>query len=163
MKHLSEGVVNFFSNQGYIVVATIDGRGRPHCACKGIISIDPKGKIFIFDLYKSNTYLNLSRNDAISITAVDEHKFLGYCLKGRGIIVPAQSIDQKLIKEWDEKIISRLTKRVIKNIHEEKGHPRHPEVFLPKPKYLIAVEVQEIVDLTPQHLKLTHTAVNQGR
>jgi len=41
----------------------------------------------------------------------------------------------------------------LRNIREEKGHPRHPEVFLPKPVYMIAIEVQEIVDLTPHHLR----------
>ena len=62
-------------------------------------------------------------------------------------------INSKLVRAWEDRITSRLTKRLLRNIHEEKGHPRHPEALLPKPEYLIVMEVEEIVDLTPHHLK----------
>lgn len=31
--------------------------------------------------------------------------------------------------------------------------PQHPEALLPKPEYMIVMEVEEIIDLTPKHLK----------
>ena len=35
----------------------------------------------------------------------------------------------------------------------EKGHPEHPEALLPKPEYLIAMQVEDIIDLRPHHLR----------
>jgi predicted pyridoxine 5'-phosphate oxidase superfamily flavin-nucleotide-binding protein len=153
MKKLSDEIMHFFQNQGYVVVSTIDKGGSVHNACKGIVKINRNGSVYLLDLYKARTYENLRQNPYISITAVDEHKFMGYCLKGKALILPEEKVHSRIIKAWEDRIISRLTHRLLKNIHEEKGHPRHPEVLLPKPEYMIAMEVEEIVDLTPHHLK----------
>ncbi len=153
MKILTEEIIQFFKNQNFTIISTLDNKGRLHNACKGIIEINKNGKIYLLDLYKGKTYENLKRNSSISITAVDEHRFKGYCLKGKARIISADRLNSQVIAAWEARIASRLTQRLLKNIHEEKGHPRHPEVLLPKPEYMIAVEVEEMVDLTPQHLK----------
>jgi len=153
MKKLNDEIVGFFQNQGYVIVSTIDEKGFAHSACKGIIKINHNGKIYLLDLYRGETFENLNRNPRISITAVDEHKFIGYCLKGRAQVVTEAKLHSDIIKAWEDKITGRLTRRLLKNIREEKGHARHPEILLPQPQYLIAMEVEEIVDLTPHHLK----------
>jgi general stress protein 26 len=150
---LPEAVVQFFQAQGCVVVASIDEKGFPHSACKGIVEINKDGRVYLFDLYRRRTHKNIKRNPRMSITAFDEHKFHGYCLKGRAKAIIEEEIDAKLIRAWEDRITSRLTQRLLRNIHEEKGHPRHPEAILPKPEYLIEVEVEEIVDLTPRHLQ----------
>lgn len=153
MKRLGDEVVHFFQSQGCVVVSTIDKQGYPHNGCKGIVKINRGGKIYLLDLYRAQTYFNLRHNPHISLTAIDEHKFVGYCLKGKAEIIPEEKIPAQIIKAWEDKITSRLTRRLLKNIREEKGHPRHPEVFLPKPKYMLAMKVEECIDLTPHHLK----------
>ncbi len=153
MVALSGSIINFFQDQGCVLVNSIDENGTPHSACKGIVEITKNGRVFLFDLYRQKTHNNLLLNPKISITAFNEHKFIGYCLKGRASAVTAGEINADLIKAWEERITSRLTQRLLKNIHEEKGHPYHPEALLPKPQYLIAMDVEEIVDLTPQHIK----------
>lgn len=153
MKRLSAGIVNFFQNQGYVVVSTIDRDGGLHNACKGIVDIKSNGRIYLFDLYKGKTFENLESNPHISITAVDEHKFAGYCLKGKARIITGEKISPQIMKAWEDRIASRLTRRVIRNIHEGKGHPRHPEALLPRPEYLIVMDTEGAIDLTPGHLK----------
>ena len=153
MKRLSNEIIHFFQNQGCVVVSTIDENGFPHSSCKGIIKIGSNGGIYLLDLYKAKTFQNLQKNPYVSITAMDEHKFIGYCLKGRAHIITEDKITPALMKSWEDRITSRLTRRLIKNIREEKGHPRHPEILLPKPEYMIAIKVEEIVDLTPHHLR----------
>jgi len=153
MKKLSDAVIDFFQSQGSIFVSTIDKNGSLHNACKGIVDIKSNGRIYLLDLYKGRTFQNLKNNPHISIAAADEHKFAGYCLKGKAKIITGEEISPRIIKAWEERITSRLTRRVIRNIHEEKGHPRHPEVLLPKPEYLIVMDAEEVIDLTPGHLK----------
>lgn len=153
MKKLSDSIVHFFQNQEVVVVSTIDSEGFPHNACKGIIKITRDGKVYLLDAYLHRTFENLARDPRISVAAFDEHKFTGFCLKGKGYILSKDKLDGAIIKAWEEKITSRLTKRLLKNLREEKGHPTHPEVFLPRPEYMIVVEVEEVVDLTPQHMK----------
>ena len=153
MKRINKGIINFLHKQPYTVVSTLDEKGYPHNSCKGIVGADESGKIYLLDLYKEKTYENLKKNPKISITAVDEHKFMGFCLKGRGVIVQRNKIRPDVVRSWEDKLKKRISKRLLKNIKGEKGHPRHPEALLPKPEYLIEAEIREIIDLTPHHIK----------
>lgn len=153
MKKLDTNVIDFFQNQGCVIVSTIDKNGSVHNACKGIVMINSNGEIYLLDLYRGKTHENLKNNPRISLTAIDEHKFTGYCLKGRGRILPEAKLQSQIIKAWEERITGRLTRRLLKNIRGEKGHGRHPEVLLPRPEYMIVMKVEEVVDLTPQQLK----------
>jgi predicted pyridoxine 5'-phosphate oxidase superfamily flavin-nucleotide-binding protein len=147
MVKLPAEVAQFFQNQGFVIVSTLDNDGTPHNSCKGIVRVSPQGKIYLLDLYQAKTYHNLVNNPRISITAVDEYKFAGYCLKGEAKIVQNKKIGPRITAEWEEKVTSRITQRMIRNIREEKGQSRHPEVSFPKPKYMIVMEVKEIVNL----------------
>ena len=153
MKRLSDVIVSFFENQGFVIVSTIDTNKSIHNSCKGIVKIEHKGTVYLLDLYRARTFFNLKRNPHISITAVDEHGFKGYCLKGQARLLKQKEIDSRLIKAWEDKITNRITARLLKNLRQEKGHPRHPEALLPKPEYIIAMRVDEIIDLTPHNLK----------
>jgi uncharacterized pyridoxamine 5'-phosphate oxidase family protein len=152
MKKLTEDIIKFFQNQGYVIVSTVDRNGFPHNSCKGIAIIKKNGYVYLVDVYKAKTYHNLRRNPKISVTAVDEHKFKGYCLKGKAKIILTKDLGGQILREWETRIADRITKRVIKNIHEEKGHPKHPEALLPEPEYLIVMQVKSIVDLAPRNL-----------
>jgi len=150
---LSREIISFLKEQGFLIVSTIDEKGRPHNSCKGLVRISDDGKIFLLDVYRAKTFENLNRDSNISITVVDEHKFRGYCLKGKGSILDADELDANTLKAWEDKITSRITQRLLKNVRGEKGHSRHPEIQLPQPKYMICVEVEEAIDLTPHQLK----------
>jgi len=150
---LTEEIIRFLKKQSFVVIATIDGKGMPHTSCKGIVKIEKNGKIYILDLYKRKTYDNLINNPGISITAVDEHKFKGWCLKGKARIVPGGELSEDIIRAWEKRIAIRITRRLIKNMAgTDKGHARHPESQFPRPEYMIVVDVDEIVDLIPYHV-----------
>jgi predicted pyridoxine 5'-phosphate oxidase superfamily flavin-nucleotide-binding protein len=153
MKEIPEEVVHFFQNQGFVIVSTISKDGSLHNACKGIVEMSRDGLVYLLDLYRGKTHQNLKHNSRISVTAVDEHRFRGYCLKGNAIMMQSKELKPQLIKDWEDRITSRITQRLLRNIRQEKGHLRHPEALLPSPKYLIAMKVEEVIDLTPHHLK----------
>lgn len=150
---LSEEIIKFLHAQPYTIITTIGKNGCPHNSCKGIVNIDKNGTIYLLDLYKGKTLENLRENPRISITAVNEHRFTGYCLKGRARIGKRKDLRSHIVKSWEDRIKKRITTRLIKNLRGEKGHPRHPEALLPKPEYLIVAEVNEVIDLTPHHIK----------
>lgn len=150
---LAGDIIKFFQEQGCVVVATIDKNGLPHASCKSIVKIEDSGLVYLLDAYHGTTYKNLIKNPLASITVFDEHKFIGYCLKGRARLIHKDELDAAIVKAWEDRITSRLTERLLNNIHEEKGHKGHPEASLPKPQYMIVLAVSEVVDLTPIHLK----------
>ncbi len=154
MVRLSDDIISFFQKQHFVVVSTICRRsGRPHNSCKGIVKVNKAGRIYLLDVYKWQTYGNLKQDPKISITAVDEHRFKGWCLGGKAKIVPGSRLRPDIIKAWEAKVAGRISHRLLKNMKEERGHQRHPESQLPRPEYMIVVEVEEIIDLTPHHMR----------
>jgi len=153
MKEISTVVVDFLRTQGFVLVSSIDKNGFPHSSAKAIVKIDPAGEIYLVDVYHGVTSENIDRNPRISISAVDEHKFVGYCLKGKASKLPDNFINQEMIKTWEDNITSRLAKRLLRNLVQDQGLKHHPEASLPHPKHLIVLKVEEIVDLSPRHLK----------
>ena len=162
MKKVSIDIMRFFQEQSYVVVSTIDRDGSLHNSCKGLVKINSRGLVYLLDLYKGKTYENLKNNTHISITAVDEHKFVGYCLKGKAKEIRLEKVRSEIINEWEKKIASRITHRLLKNIQGERGHSDHPEASLPNPEYLIVMSVKKVVDLTPQHIKQKSTFKKGG-
>lgn len=150
---IKEDIVHFFQNQRFVIVSTIDPKGFPHNSCKGIVKIDDKGWVYLLDLYMKNTFQNLRQNPVISVTGIDEHKFIGYCLKGKARIIPVHNLKPEIFALWEEKINSRISHRIIRNLLGEKGHPLHPEALFPNPEYMILVKVSEVVDITSYRRK----------
>jgi len=153
MKKLTPEIIHLFHKQGFVIVSTLDEDGRIHCSAKGVVGIEEKGEIYLIDLYRGKTFNNLKKNPTISITAINEEEFIGYTIKGKAKIVDRKKIKGHIIASWEERVIQRVSKRVISDIKKEKKSPHHPEALFPHPQYLIAVEAEDIVDLTPTELK----------
>jgi len=58
-----------------------------------------------------------------------------------------------MINLWRDRVIKRVSHRVIKSVQGERRSSHHPEAQLPQPQYMIVMDVEEIVDLTPAHMK----------
>jgi len=150
MPLLTDKITSFLHRQSFLVVTTLDGKGFPHNSCKGMVEIEGD-KVYLLDLYRGDTFKNLKRNPHVSVTAVDEHKFVGYSLKGKGKIIKRGDLNPRLMDIWEKKIVKRITHRVHREVTGTKGHHHQPEVSMPKPKYLIEVDIGEVVDLAKYH------------
>jgi len=153
VKKITEDIIHLFHKQGFVIVSTLDLRGSIHCSAKGIVGIEAEGKVYLIDLYRGKTFNNLKRNPIISITAVDEDEFSGFTIKGKAKIVNRKEIEGHIIASWEDKVVQRVSKRVIGHIKKERKSPHHPEAIFPRPQYLIEVDAESIVDLTPKDLK----------
>jgi general stress protein 26 len=153
MKQIPQEIIDFLHTQSFVVISSIDKNGFPHSSCKAIVKIDPAGEIYLVDVYHGVTRDNIKNNQHISVSAVDEHKFIGYCLKGQARKMEDNSISQEIIKTWEDNVTSRLAKRLLKNLVQNQGQGHHPEASLPLPKQLIVMEVKQIVNLAPINLR----------
>ena len=146
-------LLDLVSRQNFVIVSSIDQNGAIHNSCKGIVRAEPQGLVYLSDLYLRRTFENLRRDPRISITFADEHKFYGFCLKGTARIIKKEDAEPAIIAEWERKLNARITQRLVRNLQGEKGIRAHPEARFPAPQYIIAVDVTEIVDLIPEHIK----------
>ena len=146
---LTGHIVDLMKKQGFVIVSTLDEKNNIHCSAKGIVGIEAEGKVYLIDLYRARTYKNLLRNPVMSLTFVNERKFAGYTLQGKASIVEKDDIADHIIKEWEEKVIQRISQRLINNLQKGQEVNAHPEAAFPHPKYLIEVDIENIVDLAP--------------
>jgi predicted pyridoxine 5'-phosphate oxidase superfamily flavin-nucleotide-binding protein len=147
---IPKSVVTFFERPGYVLVSSLDAQGAIHCSAKGIVRIDPDGKIFIADLYLRQTHKNLKKNPRVSLTAIEERTFIGYSLQGTARIIPAAEISLELKEAWETRIIERMSQRVVKGVQAKTKSRGHFEAGLPRqPLNVIEVTVENIVDLSP--------------
>lgn len=153
MRELTDKIMHYIQKQGFVIISTLDGDGGINVSCKGIVGMDKEGRVYLIDLYRGRTFKNLKSNPAVSISAIDAHEFTGYTLKGKAEIVERDKIEGHIIKKWEEKVIQRISERVVKNVQSNTKSFHHPEAKFPQPQYMIVVNVEEIVDLTPSHLK----------
>lgn len=147
---LSREIIHFLESQKSVIVSTLDGEGRIHCAVKGIVGIEKKGRVFLIDLYMKRTFANLKKNRTISITAVDEHGFKGYSVQGTARIIPRKDIRRHIVEEWERRILKRISSRMVRSVKASTTSSSHFEAELPaQPKYVIEMDVTNIVDLSP--------------
>lgn len=152
MIKLPEEVLEFLEKQHFVVVVTGDKDGSFHASCKGIVDIKKSGKLVLLDVYKGKTYANLKRHRKITVTAVDEHKFKGVCLKGTARIANISGFRKNVADIWERKITSRIAHRILSNVRQQKSQKMFPESRLPQPEYVIVMQAREVIDLTPGHL-----------
>ncbi|MBU1086142.1 MAG: pyridoxamine 5'-phosphate oxidase family protein [Candidatus Omnitrophica bacterium] len=145
---LSNSIISLMKKQGFVIVSSLDSKGKIHCSAKGIVGIEPE-KVFLIDLYKARTYNNLLNNPIVTICFVDEHRFTGYALQGKAKIVEKEKIKENIIAEWEDKVLQRISQRVVKNLHQGRAGEHHPEASFPHPKYLIEIDIEKIIDLAP--------------
>jgi general stress protein 26 len=151
MRPLDPGILALLARQSYVIVSSLDEGGSIHNACKGIVRAEPQGLIYLSDVYLHRTFGNLRRDPRISITFVEEHAFHGYCLKGKARIIGRDEAAQDIVTEWEIRLNSRISQRMVRNLQGEGagGARHHPEARFPALKYIIAMEVEEIVNLAP--------------
>lgn len=152
-REISDKISTLLKKQGFVIVSTLDRKGSIHCSAKGVIDVKKEGEVYLIDLYKRLTYSNLQRTPVVSITVIDEEDFIGFTLKGEASIVKRDKMQDKSVQQWEKKVIERISKRVVKNIKKDKSSSKLPEAKFPQPEYLIKMEVFQIIDLAPTHLK----------
>jgi len=147
---LPDHVIHFLEGQGFVIVSTLDPQGRIHCSAKGIVGIEKEGKVLVIDVYRNNTFKNLKNDLRVSITSVDEDKFMGFTLQGTARIVPREDMEDHIVARWEDRVIKRISKRIAMGIKAGARSKNMFEAELPRhPKYLIEINVENIIDLSP--------------
>ncbi|MFC1771005.1 pyridoxamine 5'-phosphate oxidase family protein [Candidatus Margulisiibacteriota bacterium] len=145
-------IEDFLKHRSLANVATSDKTGKPNLSLKGIIDFDcENGILFFFDLYCKQTRKNLQENPQIAVTLVDYENFAGFQFKGKAEIIDSGQELEKYVFNWHLIKHNQFKERL--SWHFSKILKNKPSEFdLPKPKYLVKIKVEEILDLA-QYIK----------
>jgi len=154
---LEKAILDFFANQNFVIVSTIDAKDGIHCSAKGIAGIDSDGRILIADLYLRQTFKNIRNNPRVSLTAINERTFTGFTLQGRAQIISRDAIPPHLAESWEERIVKRMSQRVMQGVRAKTRSGAHFEASLPpQPQYVMAVEIENVINLSPPSARKNH-------
>jgi len=147
---LPANIVRFFSKKGSVIVSSISPDEHIHTSVKGVVGIEEEGKVYVIDLYHNETFKNLSANNRVTLTGIDEKSFVGFALQGTGKVISYADAASHVVLAWENAIVKRITDRMIKNIQDGIKTHKHHEALLPDvPRYVIEVSVDRIVNLSP--------------
>ena len=151
MDKISSSVKNLLNKQHFVIVSSLNENGTIHTAAKGVVEVDPNGKIFILDVYKARTYKNIKNNPHVTLTSIDEKNYRGYSIRGKAGVIKEDNLPKDKLKTWHEKVSKRIAKRIIRHVRgESSGHEGIPEADFPLPQYIIEVSVEAVIDLDPR-------------
>ncbi len=149
MRRIPKMLARFIEKQNYVLVSTVSKQGLPHTVPKGIALVDPKGLIYVINLYNGVTWRNLKSNKNITLCCVDERYFRGYQFQGIAKVHKITETHAELLRLWQKKLTARITHRLLENLQREKK-THHHEAYFPPPKTIIEISVNKIVNLAPQ-------------
>ncbi|MCP4051263.1 MAG: pyridoxamine 5'-phosphate oxidase family protein [bacterium] len=146
---LSKEIEELLDSVAIALVATADPDSQPNISIKGIVDYDvQEGIIYFLDLFSKNTRKNLKINPRVSLSVIDYDMFAGYQFIGTAEMLESGDLYDKYAASWEKEESNRFKdvldwgfKRILSN------HPATPH--LPKPKYLVKVTINKIINLAP--------------
>lgn len=138
-----------------VFVASCGKNGKPNCAPKMLVDVMKPNKIFFIDYKFTKTFSNLSRNQWVSMSFMNDKLFKGYRLTGRCRIIRSGRDFEKAKKEWGRKLISYEAARMVERI---KGgfSSRQAENLLPPDFVLIKFAADEASVIRPDRVLRAH-------
>jgi hypothetical protein len=148
---LNEEMRRLLIKENVAVVGTVNARGVPNLALKGVVRVDLEGYVYFFDLFRGKTHANLKRNPSVAVSVFNIHEFKGYQFKGRAEVIESGPLFDELAARWVAKKRTLITQRIADNVRRGFSHGRS-EVHFPHPRYLVRMEVGKIHNLVPPAL-----------
>lgn len=151
---LSKEIISFIKHESIAIVSTFDNNSLIHNSVKGIAGIEAHGKLYVIDLYKTKTYSNLQKRADVTVSVVNEKLFKGWSLQGKAKIVPFAKIEDDIHKQWEDRMVRRISNRMINHVQAERSISDHFEAKLPpQPQYLIEIDIFSITNLRPPAMR----------
>ncbi len=139
------------SESAFITVATSNNAGEPNAAPK-IIFKCARGSVFLVDVPRGQTWLNLKENPKLAVSVIDEEKLTAYHLKGSVTILDDDVSRDKYFKEIDKTLNRMIVNRIVEGEHRGRGFGNFI-ARVPKDFIVFKVKILEIVEYGLEDIK----------
>lgn len=134
-----------------IHVASASPDSVPNSAPKMLIETTEPNIVYYLDYKQTQTHKNLMQNKKLSISIMDEPKFVGYRLNGSGEMLEDQEEINRITTIWENRLIKYEAERMVERI---KGNysTREAENLLPKEFEIIKFKATEGAFVKPDRI-----------
>jgi nitroimidazol reductase NimA-like FMN-containing flavoprotein (pyridoxamine 5'-phosphate oxidase superfamily) len=144
-----EKIKALLKKRNFLSIATADKQGEPHAAPKFFFKIDDAGSLYLIDYAIAKTVDNLRINPRASMSFMDLDSLEGYRMSGPATLVEEGAEYEKILQEFDKKLIRLSADRLIEGMKSGKPN-EHFELEIPSKVIIIKVKLEEIVRISRQ-------------
>ncbi|MBI2094630.1 MAG: pyridoxamine 5'-phosphate oxidase family protein [Candidatus Omnitrophica bacterium] len=127
----------------FISLATANLDGEPHATPKFIFKIKRRF-IYLIDYAIAKSAENLRQNPRAALSFMDLTNLEGYRISGSAQLIEGGKAFERIVKEFDRKLIKLSADRFIEGLKTGKKH-EHYELEIPRRFVVIKVTAEEMV------------------
>ncbi len=143
-----EKVSSLLKHRHFLSIATADKNCEPHSVPKILFKIE-NGVFYLADHAIAKTVENLRVNPRACMSFMDLENLEGYRLSGAAELVESGPAFEKMMKEFDKKLIQISADRVIEGMKTGK-RSQHFELEITSKVIFIKIKIEEIVRIGSQ-------------
>ncbi len=145
MPKITEKIAELLEKREFVSVATAAPDGQPNTAPKFFFRA--KGNfIYLIDYVLGQTITNLKENPRVSISFMDLDNLEGYRLNGKAELIEKGKVFDKVLAEWNKKLIRMTTDRVVEAVRTGKKRA-HYELEMSEKFMVIKVNVETVIKI----------------
>ena len=141
-------IKDLLKKRNFLSIATADKQCEPHAAPKFFFKLED-GSIYLIDYAIAKTVDNLRINPRASMSFMDLDSLEGYRMSGPAVLVDEGPEYDKILQEFDKKLIRLSADRLIEGMKSGKSN-EHFELEIPSKVIVIKVKLEEIVRISRQ-------------
>lgn len=130
----------------FISLATASLSAEPHASPKFIFKIKRRF-IYLIDYAIARSADNLRRNPRASLSFMDLSNLEGYRISGRVQLIEKGKVFERIVREFEKKLIKLSTDRLIEAVKTGKKHDYY-ELEIPEKFVVIKITAEEMVKVS---------------
>ena len=145
MPKITGKIAELLEKREFVSVATATPDGEPNTAPKFFFRA--KGNfMYLLDYVLGKTVTNLKENPRVSVSFMDMDSLEAYRLNGTAELIGEGRIFEKILKEWDKKLIRMATNRVIEGVRTGKSHG-HYELEMGEKFIALKIKISSVIKI----------------
>ena len=145
MPTITDEIAELLGKREFVSVGTVAPDGEPNTVPKFFFRA--KGDfIYLIDYVIGKTVINLEKNPRVSVSFMDMTSLEAYRLNGTAKMIREGKVFEKILKEWDKKLIKMATTRVIEGVQSGKSHG-HYELEMGVKFIVLKIKIENVVKI----------------
>ncbi|MDD5226145.1 MAG: pyridoxamine 5'-phosphate oxidase family protein [Candidatus Omnitrophica bacterium] len=145
MPTITDDIATLLEKRGFVSIATVDPDGQPNSVPKFFFRA--KGDfIYLIDYVLGKTVMNLEINPRVSVSFMDLDSLEAYRLNGTAKLIGKGKVFEKILKEWDKKLIKMATTRVVEAVQTGKKS-NHYELEVGEKFIILKIKITHVVKI----------------
>lgn len=145
MAKITDKIVELLEKRAFVSVGTASKDEQPNSAPKFFFRA--KGEfIYLIDYVVGRTVTNLKNNPKTSVSFMDVDSLEAYRVNGTTQVIENGKLFDKILAEWNKKLLKLTTDRVIEAVKTGKKH-QHFELEMSQKFAVLKLKVESIVKI----------------